>query len=45
MPLSPGTFAPDFALPGSDGREWRLEAVLAASSALLIFYPGNHTPG
>ena len=40
-----GTVAPDFALPASDGETYRLSDVLRRSRALLIFYPGNNTPG
>lgn len=43
--IAPGTSAPDFALPASDGRTWRLSEVLADRHALLVFYPGNNTPG
>jgi len=44
-PLRPGSRAPDFALEGSDGRAHRLVEELNDASVLLIFYPGNNTPG
>jgi peroxiredoxin len=44
-PLKPGDVAPDFAAAGSDDRTWRLSEVLRESAVLLIFYPGNNTPG
>lgn len=44
-PLKPGAVAPDFNLQGSDGRDHRLSDLLADSSVLLVFYPGNDTPG
>lgn len=40
-----GETAPDFELEGSDGASHRLSEVLKTSRALLIFYPGNNTPG
>ncbi len=40
-----GTEAPDFTLPSSAGGAIHLGAVLAESHALLVFYPGNNTPG
>jgi peroxiredoxin len=40
-----GSTAPDFALQASDGKQYQLSAVLKQSRALLIFYPGNDTPG
>lgn len=43
--LSAGSRAPDFALEGSDGRVYRLSDMLAAARVLLVFYPGNNTPG
>jgi len=44
-PLPPGSHAPDFTLEGSDGRGHRLVEELRDGSVLLIFYPGNNTPG
>ena len=43
--LRPGSVAPDFTAEGSDGRVYRLGEVLEASRVLLVFYPGNDTPG
>lgn len=43
--ITVGAEAPDFTLDGHDGRTWRLADVLAEKHALLIFYPGNNTPG
>lgn len=37
--------APDFELEGSDRRRHRLGEVLAESHVMLVFYPGNDTPG
>lgn len=37
--------APDFKLEASDGNRYQLKEVLERSRALLIFYPGNFTPG
>lgn len=44
-PLKPGDPAPDFTARGSDGRTYRLADLLADSNVILIFYPGNDTPG
>ena len=44
-PLQRGTSAPDFTLQGSDGRTYHLSDLLSESSVLLVFYPGNDTPG
>ena len=44
-PLKVGTLAPDFTASGSDGKVHRLSEMLADSRVLLIFYPGNNTPG
>jgi peroxiredoxin len=43
--LQPGVAAPGFVLTGSDGRSHALERLLAESHVLLVFYPGNNTPG
>ena len=43
--IAVGDRAPDFELKGSDGATHRLSDVLAQGRALLIFYPGNNTPG
>lgn len=43
--IVPGAAAPDFTADASDGRSYRLSDVLLESHALLVFYPGNNTPG
>ncbi len=43
--IAPGTAAPDFAAPASDGRTYQLAELLRESRVLLVFYPGNDTPG
>jgi peroxiredoxin len=43
--LQPGSVAPDFTAPASDGRTYNLRRLLAESRVLLVFYPGNNTPG
>jgi peroxiredoxin len=43
--LLPGSPAPDFTARASDGETYRLSLVLAQSRVLLVFYPGNNTPG
>jgi peroxiredoxin len=40
-----GAAAPDFELAANDGRTYRLSDVLKRDLALLVFYPGNNTPG
>lgn len=40
-----GAEAPDFELPASDGKTYRLSEVLKRHLALLVFYPGDNTPG
>ena len=40
-----GERAPDFTLEASDGNQYTLRDVLADSRVMLIFYPGNNTPG
>lgn len=37
--------APEFDLEGSDHRRHRLSEVLAEGPVMLVFYPGNDTPG
>ena len=43
--ITVGEPAPDFELAGSDGKTHRLSEVLAAFRVMLVFYPGNNTPG
>jgi peroxiredoxin len=43
--LQAGTQAPDFDAEASDGRRYRLSDLLEESRVLLVFYPGNNTPG
>ena len=43
--LPAGSAAPEFTAAASDGRTYRLEQLLAQSRILLVFYPGNDTPG
>jgi thioredoxin-dependent peroxiredoxin len=43
-PLAVGTPAPDFSLPDDAGHAVRLSA-LRGKSVVLVFYPGDDTPG
>lgn len=43
--LQPGSAAPDFTAAASDGRTYNLRKLLDESRVLLVFYPGNNTPG
>ena len=43
--IRPGEPAPDFTALASDGHAYRLGDLLAGSRVLLVFYPGNDTPG
>ena len=43
--IAVGAAAPDFALAASDGRTYRLRDVLREHHVVLVFYPGNNTPG
>jgi len=43
--LQPDSTAPDFSAQASDGRTYRLHQLLQQSRVLLVFYPGNNTPG
>ena len=43
--IAVGAEAPDFELPASDGKTYRLQDVLQRQLALLVFYPGDNTPG
>jgi peroxiredoxin len=44
-PLQSGTLAPDFTASASDGGSYRLQDLVERSRILLVFYPGNNTPG
>ena len=43
--LTAGTNAPDFSAAASDGQTYQLHRMLKQSRVLLVFYPGNNTPG
>jgi peroxiredoxin len=43
--LPPTTIAPDFTASASDGNTYHLRELLKESRVLLVFYPGNNTPG
>jgi peroxiredoxin len=43
--LPAGALAPDFSAAASDGRTYELRHLLAEGRVLLVFYPGNNTPG
>ena len=43
--LQPGSIAPDFTATASDGQTYQLSRLLEKSRVLLVFYPGNNTPG
>ena len=43
-PLPPATLAPGFSLPDDTGRTVSLSA-LRGKSVVLVFYPGDDTPG
>jgi thioredoxin-dependent peroxiredoxin len=43
-PLPVGAPAPDFSLPDDSGHEVRLSS-LRGKSVVLVFYPGDDTPG
>jgi peroxiredoxin len=43
--LPPNTPAPDFSAEASDGKTYQLHQLLRQSRVLLVFYPGNNTPG
>ena len=45
IPLHVGSPAPPFSLVGSDGGTYDLSRLCGTSLVLLIFYPGNDTPG
>jgi peroxiredoxin len=43
--LKPGAMAPDFTAAASDGRTYTLHELVHDTRVLLVFYPGNNTPG
>ncbi|HJR63870.1 MAG TPA: redoxin domain-containing protein [Gemmatimonadaceae bacterium] len=43
--LEVGTVAPDLEAEASDGKRYTLRELLRESNVVLIFYPGNDTPG
>jgi peroxiredoxin len=43
--LTIGKKAPDFEAQASDGKTYRLADLLKRTHVLLVFYPGNNTPG
>jgi peroxiredoxin len=45
MLIPRGAAAPDFELQASDGTLARLATLLQQQLVLLLFYPGNDTPG
>jgi peroxiredoxin Q/BCP len=43
--IAVGAPAPLFTLPASDGRTYTLQDELTRHHVMLVFYPGNDTPG
>lgn len=43
--LAVGDRAPAFEAPASDGQTYALSHLLAKHAVVLVFYPGNNTPG
>jgi peroxiredoxin len=43
--IAVGAQAPDFTATASDGRSYHLAELLREGRVLLVFYPGNDTPG
>ena len=43
--LAVGDEAPLFEAPASDGKTYTLERLTAKQAVVLVFYPGNNTPG
>jgi peroxiredoxin len=43
--IAVGAPAPDFELTAHDGQAYKLSDVLTRHLALLVFYPGDNTPG
>ncbi|MFP4089890.1 MAG: peroxiredoxin [Cyclobacteriaceae bacterium] len=45
MALSEGSKAPDFTLPSTEGRTFKLSEAMAGKPCILYFYPKDFTPG
>jgi|GEM_PF-961016 len=43
--LAVGDKAPPFEAPASDGKTYTLARLTAKQAVVLVFYPGNNTPG
>ena len=43
--LNVGTRAPEFTAAASDGKTYSLSDLLRHGHVVLVFYPGNDTPG
>jgi peroxiredoxin Q/BCP len=43
--LQPGDIAPDFALPGSDGRTYRLRDFIGTRAVVIAWFPKAFTGG
>lgn len=43
-PAKVGSKAPDFTLPGAEGKMWRLSEHRGSVVVVLLFYPGDETP-
>jgi len=43
--LAVGDLAPAFEAAASDGATYSLARLIAAHAVMLVFYPGNNTPG
>src|SRR6185437_9550561 len=43
--LEIGDTAPAFEAPASDGKTYALARLISAQAVVLVFYPGNNTPG
>jgi peroxiredoxin Q/BCP len=43
--LKPGDKAPDFALPGSDGKQYRLQNLAGKSAVVIAWFPKAFTGG
>ncbi len=45
MPLNVGDQAPDFTLQGTGDVEYTLSSYRNSKNVVLVFYPGDDTPG